>query len=246
MSRFFDGNASNYLQYDTTQLVTGNVTMSCWFYCFSNNGTNRTFLACDNILNNMNVVYANNTNFVAMAYNGSTIETGSVILTNMYNKWYHVCARFGSTTNIVIDGFRTGSDTGLSVSGMTITRVGMSSNFGAPNSPIGLISEAAMWNVLLTDGEIQLLSSGHNTNQIRTNSLIAYWPMNNREKELDRKLTGVKYDLSVVGTVPTVTNEPNMIIIPKKKFYSFTPTIVTTRRLIRIFPINREHQLILN
>lgn len=143
------------------------------------------------------------TNAIFAINNGSSNSiTGSIPLS--IGVWYHIAGVYdGSEMRLYVDGVE---DSSLSTSGnMPSTsqpvRIGSRSNGG--DNFDGDIGHCAIWDVGLSDSEVESLANGINPLNIRSESRIFYAPINGQDPEYD---VAGGLDLTVNGS--TKADEP--------------------------------------
>jgi hypothetical protein len=181
VSRSFNGTSSTFAEYAGAIVNAFPVTMSCWFYP-ADNTTTQCLLG--------EMVAASTQNYVIVAagavagdpvqlwYNGSS----RVASTNAYsvNVWNHVCAIAASSTDrrMFLNNVKATAVTTFTwPTTMTVTDIGRKGNLTAANFFNGLVAEAAIWNVALSDGEVAALAAGVRPVDIQPTALKAYWPL---------------------------------------------------------------------
>jgi len=148
-------------------------------------------------------------------FNGGTkIAVGTTTL--LVGVDYHLVGVYdGSTVKIYCNGIEEDSTvaTGNMSSTTAPVRIGAGSGGSGTENPFdGDIGHCVIWNVGLSAREIKSLSNGISPLQIRSESLLAYWPLNGQSTEPD--IVG-RFNMTVNGT--TVSKEPpisNSIIAP--------------------------------
>jgi hypothetical protein len=109
--------------------------------------------------------------------------TGIATSTGTYtaNSWHHAAGTFASSTlrEIFLNG--TGGDTNTTTvsfpTGLDGIRIGIVGGVAPGDAFDGDLAEVAVWNVVLTDAEIQALANGASPNYIRRGALVGYWPV---------------------------------------------------------------------
>ena len=123
------------------------------------------------------------------------------------NTWHHAGAVWSSTTSrsVYIDGGSSASDT-LPVVSNSQNRLllGAISRVLVQFFLSGLMSEAAIWNVALTNAEIASLAKGFSPRRVRPQSLVFYAPLLRNLQDLRQGLA-----LTAVNS-PTVANHPRV------------------------------------
>lgn len=93
------------------------------------------------------------------------------------NVWFHACAVFDITTGTDRAAFINGGSKGTQTTDRT--PAGIAETIIADNTlgPNGIIAEAAIWNVNLTDAEVAALARGVSPLRIRPGNLVFYAPL---------------------------------------------------------------------
>lgn len=95
--------------------------------------------------------------------------------------WHHAAGTWGSATdrNAYLDGGSKGSDTTDRTPGDTVDLLTLAgSEFVAILE--GKLAEVGVYNVKLSDGEVQALGRGMSPLAVRPDALVAYWPLHGR------------------------------------------------------------------
>jgi len=136
--------------------------------------------------------------------------------------WQHAAAVFTSASDRA--AFLNGGGKGTNTSTETPTLLDRTTIGCIPRSALdqnmdGLIAEAGIWNVALTDGEIALLAAGVSPLLVRSQNLVTYVPLvRDNDEDLIGGLTFTP------GATPTVAPHPR-IIYPPAQILPF-PTVV--------------------
>lgn len=141
------------------------------------------------------------------------------------NTWHHACGVGTNATDraAFIDGGSKGTNAGnMTPSGMDTTTIGVRDDDTINRGMSGLIAEAAVWDVALTDAEVAILGAGLSPLFVRPSSLVAYWPIIGRySPEID--VVG-GFNLTLTGP-PTVADHPR-IILPSRSIIAAAPAAV--------------------
>lgn len=190
MARSFSG--SNSLSIASALRSAAPVTMACWFYtndtfnvgtllAIDSGNTNNAFQLRSWLNGPLQVVQA-----VAVESSSSNAATSTTAATNT---WSHACGVWASATDrraFLNGGNRGQGDVGsYAPSGLTTTRIG---RIAATEGFTGLIAEAAIWNVALTDDEVAALYNngiGLCPTMVRPDALVAYWPLLQTDGDID-------------------------------------------------------------
>ncbi|MHC4346685.1 MAG: LamG domain-containing protein [Planctomycetota bacterium] len=112
----------------------------------------------------------------------SSVGYVAAISTNGYvaNAWHHACGVWASSGDrrVYLDGGNTGTNNfDRTPSGLNRTAVGVLCRQNKFLYTSGLIAEAAIWDVALTDAEAAILAAGYSPLFVRPQNLLVYWPM---------------------------------------------------------------------
>lgn len=118
--------------------------------------------------------------FHESAVPGTITNTHSVVLT-VPNVWHHILSVWSVSqgfTAIYLDGVigQFSATHGPLISNGHNLIIG-AGDTGTRLPFVGILAEAAIWNIVLSNGEISSLAAGTPPNQIRRTSLQGYWPL---------------------------------------------------------------------
>ena len=182
MSRLFDDAASEYLERDSAVISGVPFSMACWFY--ADEGTlNKEAMSVSNkdVSNHYHRLRIHSAeNVRARSQQGGNDHQAISTTTFTLNTWNHACGVWTSRNNraAFLNGGGKGTDTGDAVpANLDRTSIGRIGDSTPGEHMSGRIAEAAIWNVALTDSEVQALASGVSPLRVRVASLQAYWPL---------------------------------------------------------------------
>ena len=203
MAREFDNSGNQYLKIDQAVAASYPFTMACWFNMPTMAHTHGLMWVGDKDYSRM--------------YQGMYLDAGRVRAYSKFlsdgiaittsaaaiDEWHHACAVFSSATlrAAFLDGGSKGTDTrSLAVpAGFDRTALGVFGDQTPSAFAEGMLAEAAVWNVALTDAEVAVLAAGYCPLFVRSQNLVAYWPLI-RDRDID--IVG-GYDLTAYGS-PTI------------------------------------------
>lgn len=214
MARTFVSGSSQYLEVDTAAITTYPFTMACWF-----NVTNATAFHTLMFIGDKDVgtywtalaargdiagdrVGAYSSNYGAGASQAAHTSTGFSVST-----WHHACGTWtnASSRSAYIDGGSKSTDANA-VGAManhdrtTIGRAGDSSPSFYAN---GQIAETAIWDVVLTDAEVAILSIGYTPPFVRPENLILYLPLvRGNDQDIVGGLSLTAFNTPTIGDHP--------------------------------------------
>lgn len=191
MARRLLSTSSQVLQYSAGLVTAEPVTMACWLRPI----TAGSAVVWPTLLNSSTFDSAG-TNYFSLrqsaatsigAYSGSTSNATITVGANINSRWFHATAVIESTTSrsVYFNGGlkNTNTNSRSTPSGIDTFRIG---RFGSTYYN-GYIAEVALWSAALTDGEIcQLAQIGCRACDIRTSSLVGYWPLRDDAGDVSR------------------------------------------------------------
>lgn len=199
MARQFNGVNTNRLS-GFPPITTWPMTMACWAMC-ANTTTAYALMT----------LYSSNTNHVTlattaagrvqMAVNDGT-GAGGPSSTAGYaaDTWFHACGVY--TSNVLRTVYYNGGNSASVSQDKNV--VGLTTSYiGSRNTIIpldGRVAWATIWNVALTPGEILTLSKGVYPLWVRSQNIVAFYPLYGRGSAEQELVNGL--DLAITGTVP--------------------------------------------
>ena len=193
MARSFTIATPDFLSTDTAVISGTPLTLACWFNAASitsNNGL--MFVGDKDVGDNFFAISAQGAAagdpIRAMAA-GTAFRSANSSTGYSADTWHHACGVFTDATDrsAFIDGGSKGTNAqSSSPANLDRTAIGRWMD-STPASPMGgLIAEAAVWNIALSDAEVALQALGVSPLLIRPDSLVAYWPLIGRyDPEID-------------------------------------------------------------
>ena len=154
--------------------------------------------------------------------NGESLQFVSSTGTVSNGVWFHALAVFPSVSShiIYLDGVKDGPDSSDRNPTINVTTVGgLNENGSHASSFDGLLAEAAIWNVGLSDDDALVLAAGYSPAFVRPDALAAYWQLIGRNSP-ETDLFGGN-DLTVTGTV--VADHPRIIYPSVAQVWSVIP-----------------------
>ena len=187
MAILFDDGSTEYLKRDAGVRDVRPTTMACWF---NSNDTTVDQVLMGEGMSALNRYWGL---MAAGTWTGDPVvlqeKCGAAVVriaksTSAYtaNKWYHVCGIFVGTSErtVYLDGGskNTRADASDTVDTWNRTSIGCSYKAGVANLPMsGLVANAAIWNVALTDEQVAALAAGAHPFMVRPDAIVAYWPL---------------------------------------------------------------------
>lgn len=234
MSRQFATATSEYLEIDTPAFTAYPFTMACWF-----NVTNITashvlmWVGDKDVVNYMTFLAAQGSTagdpVIAFSheYGVGPTGTGRADTSTSYsaNTWHHACGTWSGVSNrtAYLDGGGkvTNTDAVIAMSNHDRTAIGAARDSSPGAYVDGLIAEAAIWDVTLTDAEVAVLAAGYAPPFVRPQNLVFYIPLvRNNDEDIVGGLSLTAFNTPTIGTHPR-------IIYPAAPFMiGQTPTVV--------------------
>lgn len=131
--------------------------------------------------------------------------------------WNHAAAVFASASSrsaYLNGGGKVTKTTTATPTGMTNTWLAKDRSSGYA----GILAEAGIWNVALTDAEITALAQGALPRAIRPQSLVGYWPLYGLSSP-EPDLSGGRHNMSLTGTPTQANHAPVSMFTPKRRAY---------------------------
>lgn len=227
--------SSNYVSGPIMFNAVEPITMAAWFYpTFL--GSSRSIMSYTNYA--AATIYGflmrmNSTNgIVAGTYENSANSDATTTAITAADTWYHVCTTFTSSTSRAsfVNGGSKATNTGSrSVAANppdTVSIAATLANSGVTQFLPGggqYIVDAAIWNVVLTDDEVWMLSRGVSPLVIRSDSLIGYWDLVAGDSNGDAQPRHGNKRLIELGTVPDQPLTPLLFRPPPVFLLPFVP-----------------------
>lgn len=207
MSRLFDDAASDRLTNANAVIVGYPFTLACWFNS-DNIGISQVLMSVGDTGTADNYHYLRAAGSVASdpvqagSAAGGTARNAATTTGYSTNTWHHACGVFTAAADraAFIDGGSKGTNTqSTSPAGVDATAIGRLETSTPANHMSGMIAEAAIWDVALTDAEVALLAASYSPLLVRPQNLVAYWPLIGRTSpEID---TIGRFEMTVTGAV---------------------------------------------
>ena len=232
MARGFNGSS------DTAQVAsssplspTTQVTCAAWFYTTANAfqglitkpaGVSWSAPYADYALD---IISAGTTNVRGFITDSHQV-IGSTIIS--LNAWHHAAFTYDHNIMLVyLDGVQDGT---LTPGALTIGTGGqplwLGSNISVTSPLTGRIADAAVWNTALVASEISSLSKGTRALNIRSGSLVGYWPLDGLSSP-EPDLSGNKGNATLSGTA-LAAGPPIAPFTPR--WPQFTPAAAATTK----------------
>jgi hypothetical protein len=184
MARDFASASSQYLEGSASPIAATGFTMACWIYPYQANLSVVAFSIGDSAGVARALVYPTNVAVIsATAVNDAgTTAAANTTATYTANTWHHICGIFQNANRYA---FLNGVKSAINSTTITFStninrlRVGCQNTTGGALATFfnGRVAEAAIWNIVLADGEISRLAQGINPRTMRPANLAGYWPL---------------------------------------------------------------------
>lgn len=212
MAYSFARGSSQYLSTASTPVTTYPTTMAA-FYKTSNTANNQTLVSiCIPPFNGtnffLNAEGAGNKKISAYSNSNSPSNGASTSITYPTSTWFSGAGVFSAANSrtAYLDGGSSGTDTtNIVTQNLTQIRIGaLIISIGLVDYADGDIAEVAIWNVVLTDGEIASLGKGFKASRIRPQSLVFYAPLIRNLQDTKGALAITNNNTATVATHPRV------------------------------------------
>jgi hypothetical protein len=159
-----------------------------------------------------------NAKLAAFISTSGTVRKWDTTATATLNTWQHVAGVFTSASDIVAyvnaDGAGAYTNTGSpTVPTWNTVSIGALVRSSVAGWYYGSLAETGLWNVALTQAELDQLAAGYSPLFVRPQSLVAYWPLFGRAT--DEEDWDGAYPLTNTGSA-TVADHPR-IIYPRRR-----------------------------
>ncbi len=152
------------------------------------------------------------------------LATGTATTTNFYvaNKWHHAAGTFVSQIRrrCYLDGDvgnRGNDGTDIGSARIWDSMAIGSHRDSSPGAPFdGLIADVGMWDVELSEDEIESLAAGYSPQLIRPQNLVAYWPMHGRGNTMLDPVGG--FNMTLTGA-PQIDDHPRIILPSRPRLF---------------------------
>lgn len=187
MARLFDDAASDKLEFDVAPLTTTPFSMGCWFNPdVTTKSMTLMSISDKDATNQQHALIADGATLlsagdpVVAASRGVTFGFASTSTAFSASVWQHALGVWGSATDRRV--YLNGGGKGTNASNKTATNldrisIGVLGDSSPSNFMDGLIADAALWNVSLSDDDAAALAAGVSPLLIRPDALVAYWPL---------------------------------------------------------------------
>jgi hypothetical protein len=218
MARSFNGSSDKItIASGISALFPASVTMSIWFYNYAN-AYNTLQTMGDPTNGNIGIKTYVKSNGTMAAYRGSTsIYDGTGAVTVSANTWAHFALTGATATdyigyvNGVVDKNAGGSAGAIDYTNAIYT-LGIDGN--GNHWMGGNLAEAAVWNTILTPGEVSSLALGLRPPAIRPANLISYLPVDGISSP-EPDFSGNAFNGTLTGTAAVVTEPPIAMFTPR-------------------------------
>jgi hypothetical protein len=147
------------------------------------------------------------------------------------NTWTHVFGRFyaDGSRDCGINGITANTNSTNNYASGFLARIGVGggagSSLGAGSFSSGMIADVAIWTTLLTDNDLKAIASGIKSYNVKTNSLLVNYELND-SPTIDKK---GNYNLSLTGSLINSSNPTTYNFNTTKTKNSLTKTLTFTK-----------------
>lgn len=211
MARLFDDASSHAITTTTTPVTDVPLSMACWFN--SNDVTaSQTLLSIGDTAANAHhfsllVEVDGGSDLLRVFTDGSSFGAANSAIEYLADTWQHACGVWAASDDrsVYLDGGNKGTDaTDATVSSLDALGIGVRRRLASSAFMSGLIAEAAIWNIALTDEEVAILAAGYSPLFVRPQNLVFYAP-------LIREILDVVGGVTLTNVSSTVGDHPRMI-----------------------------------
>ena len=216
MARAFDSASSEYLEIDSCPVTSMPLTFGCWWYPTDQTVDSEVFWLGDKDAGAAYFAIGTRQDtgdadkFKARlrirGASGHTYIWGAEIAANT---WHHIAGRMTGSADqdLFCDGTKTDGGSGDDpTAAFDRTAIGRMGDVDPSNYSDGYVAEAAIWNVALTDDEMETLAAGFSPLFVRPQGLVAYWPL---VRDTDDDVVG-GYNMTAFNTPSIAAHPPQM------------------------------------
>lgn len=216
---------SNYLRYASGLLTATPLTMACWAKT-SVSAATQVLMSLNNSASatdrNEFLLYVRSTDAVSVVTADTAASVASASTTITTGAWFHAAGVFASATSraAYFNGANKGANsTSRTPSGINQTLIGVRNNAGSfidPFAPAGagVVAEAAIWNIALSDADIAALATGASPLLVHPESIVAYWPLIGNNSPENNRLSNTSV-MSISGSLSQAAHP--RIIMPHRR-----------------------------
>lgn len=213
MARLFDDASSELLYNASAVLTTYPLSMACWFstdvltitetlMSITSNSQNP---GSDGFTMDISGTEAGDPIRVGQEWVGTNYKAAKTTAGPSANTWAHACGVWAAVNDL--RAFLNGGSKGTNTTGTSAPTTRNTTYIGGfywggalRNYFSGMIAEAAIWNIDLSDGDAATLALGVSPLKVKPDYLVAYWPLIGRvSPEID--IIG-RYEMTLSGTNP--------------------------------------------
>jgi hypothetical protein len=229
MARLFDDASEEYLELDSAPVTAVPLSMACW--AWSDDLTVDQYLMALTDKDATNMAFglilraAQAGDPIQASTYASSLSVASSSAAPSASTWFHAAGVWASATSraAYLNGGNKGTQTTSRVpTGIDRISIARTGDLSPGYYVSGMVAEAAIWNVALSDAEVALLAAGVSPLEVARANLVAYWPLW-RDEDVD-VIGG--YNLADVNT-PSVADHPPLCRPPHSAAGCFDgPTVI--------------------
>lgn len=208
MAYSFIRTSNMYLSVESAPVIEPPLTMAAWIYLPNISAIRRVIALTQSGTNNRYTLSVNSTSIQMTAF-GSVFGTSLYSLTTPTNTWIHVAGTTSSNTSRYawyngLIGVENTSN--VSVPTPDLLQIGASLQTGVVSSPMdGYIAEVGIWNIALSEENMNALAKGYSPQFVRPDKLQFYAPL--------------VRDLNDIRKGVTITNNNTATVIQHPRIY---------------------------
>lgn len=209
MARLFDNGSSEYIEIDQAVVSAEPYTISCWFN--TDDLANDQYIvnisdkdAVDNQSGLFAYVSQANDPLAAVSYDAGGANVALQIGITA-NTWHHGAGVWAANNDraVFLNGNKGTDNNARNVANQDRTSIGRAGDSTPSYYMSGAVAEVGIWNVALTDDEVDILAAGYSPLFVRPQSLVFYMPL---VRDNDEDIVG-GLSLTAVNT-PTIVSHP--------------------------------------
>jgi hypothetical protein len=216
VARDFDGSA-DYLVSSTLPVTAYPFTFACWANVDNNSAGHLVGLTDNTDTTRLSIFFINGGQLAAACVDDISVNRDwRTTATGATGVWHSCVGVFTSATDY--KAFLNGDSTGsYAFTGNAAVNSANRFNIGAllrsslAGQVDGRIAEVGVWNVALTQAEVDMLAAGHSPMMVRPQSLVGYWPLHGRGGASGNEESWVSsHDMGPVSA-PALADHPRII-----------------------------------
>lgn len=222
MARLFDDANEQALEYNGAVLTAVPISMACWFNT-NDLGIVEMLMAISRVpggslTNNTFCLYVDGTiggDPVKAGVQNNTFAAAAASAGPSLNTWGHACGVFASATSRA--AYFNGANKGTNATNITpanVAKTDIARYYSHNGTTVigawfsGMIAEAGIWDIALTDAEVAVLATGISPLAVHPSNLVAYWPIMGRDSPEIDPVGG--YGMTLSASAPVAAAHPRV------------------------------------